>query len=497
LSKVLVIGIDGMDSIQLSKFKEYLPNFHEFMKKSPDIKLKSVFPPDSIPAWGSIYTGRNPAEHGVINFIDPNNEEIKIRFKDIHKYYQGKTFWDIASQNGKRVCILLPYSIYPPWSVNGAMVCRSVDIVKKNFPLKVFPEELFEKFKLDEIEVNLFHGFPSKRNLNSFLKSCKNRTIQEAELGLKFLKNYNADLYFIYFSALDAVQHTFWKYCDENHPDYPGENKYKDVIKDFYHLMDNVLGKLLDSIDNKTTTIILSDHGHGMRPINIVNINEILRRKGFLKSTIQNKKINSPINQKERLKKLLAKTVDLIGIGNFGLKIIDNFPIFKNSLSKIDYMRWNETTAYLSAIAGIKSYSEGGIIINKDSKDNDYEKIREVVISELSEITNPDNGENLMKWICKREEIYDGKHIKKYPDIIFELKSDFGVGWDIHNSIIGKSSMSSFQPGSHKRYSPIFLIGNFDGKLGNNLELMDVGPLILDILKIQRSFDFDKNNFKF
>ncbi|MCP4761580.1 MAG: hypothetical protein GY870_07345 [archaeon] len=32
--------------------------------------LKSISPPDSIPAWITIFTGKSPAEHGVLDSID-------------------------------------------------------------------------------------------------------------------------------------------------------------------------------------------------------------------------------------------------------------------------------------------------------------------------------------------------------------------------------------------------------------------------------------------
>lgn len=494
MSKVLVIGVDGMDSIQLSELEEHLPNFKRLKEESPDVKLTSVFPPDSIPAWGSIYTGLNPAEHGIVNFIDPNSEETRIVFKELHKYYRGRTFWDFASENGKMVCVLLPYSIYPPWEVNGVMVCRTLEIVGGDFPLKAYPEKIYDEFKLSDFNVNMFHGFPSKRNLGKFVDACKKRTIGEAKLGLRFLNNYDADLYFIYFSALDAIQHTFWNYYDEEHPDYPGENKYQTVIKDFYILFDEILGKFLTAVDNDTTTIVLSDHGHGMRPVNLVNVNEILRRKGLLSSNIKNKKIKNPFQQKEKIKRVLANLIGIVGVGNFTLKLVEIFPILKRTLSTPNYINWEETVAYVSAIAGIKSYSEGGIVLNKNVKDLDYEPVREVILRELSEITDSTTGENLMKWICKREDLYSGKHINKYPDIVFELKEGFGVGWDIHESIIGKSGMSRFQSGSHKRYSPVFLVSNLrdDKSIKKDMTLMDVGPMVLEDLRVKRDLIREK-----
>lgn len=488
MTKILILGIDGMDSIQVSKFENYLPNFKKLKKNSHEFKMESVFPPDSIPAWGSIYTGLNPAEHGIVNFIDPNNDEYSIKFNEIYKSYFGKTFWDFLSSQGKKVCILLPYSIYPPWPVNGAMVCRSLEIVDENYPLKTYPPELYEEFHLSDFNVNLFHGFPSKRKLELFLSICKNRTLQEAELGLRFIQNYPAELYFIYFSALDAVQHTFWNYCDNTHPDYPGENKFQNSIKDFYILMDDILGKYLSIIDDETAIIVLSDHGHGMRPVNLVNINEILRRKGYLNRNVNVNvnKYRKPSIQKEKIKKICANSINYFGIGNTSLKIINKLSFIKHLLSNSDYIVWENTVAYLSAISGIKSYSEGGILINKNINPEKYEITRDAIITDLKEIIHPESGKNLMKWIKKREDLYCGEFISKYPDIVFQLDRHFGVGWDVNNSIIGKSSMSNFQSGSHLGNSPVLIISNIkidNHMINENISLMKILDLILMLME--------------
>ena len=47
-----MIGIDSMDSELLSKYLEFMPNFKN-LKKQPQNKMESVFPPDSDTAWAS------------------------------------------------------------------------------------------------------------------------------------------------------------------------------------------------------------------------------------------------------------------------------------------------------------------------------------------------------------------------------------------------------------------------------------------------------------
>lgn len=105
--KVMVIGIDGLDIELINKFEKELPNFRKLKEQSPDVKLFSVFPPDSPTAWASIYTGKNPAEHGFVFFKDPfTDAEYGGHLKN---NVSGKTFWDDAGKRlNKKVCILFP-----------------------------------------------------------------------------------------------------------------------------------------------------------------------------------------------------------------------------------------------------------------------------------------------------------------------------------------------------------------------------------------------------
>ena len=87
--------------------------------------LHSVFPADSIPAWITIYTGRSPDEHGVIQSIDYLKRDFRSFTVDLSAF-QGATFWDEASRRGKRVCVVNPFLAYPSWQVNGVMASGPV-----------------------------------------------------------------------------------------------------------------------------------------------------------------------------------------------------------------------------------------------------------------------------------------------------------------------------------------------------------------------------------
>ena len=63
-----------------------------------------------------------------------------------NSFLKGKTFWDIASKNGKKVCIITPQLGYPVWNVNGAMIGRSTELYRNIPPVQSFPDNLLKNF---------------------------------------------------------------------------------------------------------------------------------------------------------------------------------------------------------------------------------------------------------------------------------------------------------------------------------------------------------------
>jgi len=121
VSKVVILGIDALDAALLKRWRNDLPHFSRIMDEGYFAPLESTMPPDSIPAWVTIYTGMQPWEHGVVDSMDYLDIRKGAQAVDTGTF-KGKTFWDKAGEAGKRVCVVNPLLAYPVWPVNGIMV---------------------------------------------------------------------------------------------------------------------------------------------------------------------------------------------------------------------------------------------------------------------------------------------------------------------------------------------------------------------------------------
>lgn len=491
MKKIMVWGIDGLDSKLISKFEEDLPNFSELKTNNHDNNYKSVYPHDSETAWASIYTGLNPARTGIVNFKNPFDEKnIKNAHIDseseISRSFKGNAFWDILSIHDKQCCVVFPHAAYPPWKINGIMVSRTMRSDDKNYLPKSCPETIEQQYKISVL--NTIKESPSTHSaMKKLIKASKDLLNAETEFALDLFKKNNWDLFFLYSSTIDYIQHCFWNHYDINDPTYVENSPFKDVIKDFYVRYDRILGKLLDAVDTETITFVFSDHGHGMRPVKLLNINEILRKEGLLISKVQKTNYLDLHFMMEKLKDKLSFFISNYGLAKVTRHILDFFPAGRNIYMRPLAIDWEKSKACVSDPSGIKAYSYGGIVINKNNvKPNEYENLRDSLIQMLSEIKEPNTDKRLLQWVSRREDIYSGKYITKYPDIIFELIDDYGVGWAVHNNLIGYSNSHKIQPGGHKADSPVFLISNLQEKtiVKKDIELMDIFPSIFDIYDI-------------
>ena len=272
MTNMIILGIDGLDSKIITNLEDELPNFKELKLKTPENNYKSVYPHDSETAWASIYTGLNPAKTGVINFKNPFEKSVEKVFGDseegISNSLKGKTFWDVLSNQNKKCCILFPHATYPSWKINGIMISRTMRADDKNYPPKSFPKIIEQEYNLSGL--NTIKESPSTYSaMKTLVKASEDLLEAETKFALNLLKKEKWDMFFLYSSTIDYIQHCFWNHCDKNDPTYVENSPFKNVIKDFYLRYDQILGKFLDAANSETVTMVFSDHGHGMRPVKL------------------------------------------------------------------------------------------------------------------------------------------------------------------------------------------------------------------------------------
>ena len=116
-----------------------------------------------------------------------------------------------------------------------------------------------------------------------FLQDIKQTMAWRETLALDEIDRGNFDLLVAAWTAPDRVSHLFWRFRDPKHPLYTpeGAEKYGRVVEDTYIKMDEIVGKVMDRIEENDLLMIMSDHGfHSFRYG--FSVNTWLVRNGYL-----------------------------------------------------------------------------------------------------------------------------------------------------------------------------------------------------------------------
>ena len=475
INKLIVIGIDGMDYDVVKKYESELPTLSKMLKDNDYPRLRSVFPADTTPAWSTIYTGLDPSQHGIINFVnvkDRDNSYKPLVFDD--SAFEGKTFWDELNKMGYSTTVLLPMNIKYGWQIYGTMITRPYEGEMRVIPKS--KEALYNpKFSILGTEGK----FTSESQLPALKDDFFTKSDEEFRLTKCAIENEDCDFLFSYFSTTDGLCHDFWRHCDENHPEYPGENEHMYAIRDLYIKMDKHLSEIMDMCPD-TPLLVISDHGHGARPVYVARVNEMLHRFGYLepKASAQGKKSKKSL--KSIVKKSALSFVARFGLPKWAVKLAKKVPVWKNLFASGNDFDWDKTVAYLSDLSALKNYSYGGIrvIADEDKKD----ALCDEIISKLGTVMIDDDTPAFM-WIKRTNTHYHGEYLERYPEIIFQLDERYGADWNLGEELFEKKGfMHKLSPGAH-RYETAVIAAKGIELSQSQYDMTDIRDIILSVFK--------------
>lgn len=304
----------------------------------------------------------------------------------------------------------------------------------------------------------LEHGYLHKDNFLELSGFIKEQRVKMLDLELR---RFHSGLLFVYFSTTDPIQHMFWRNIDKHHPAYSSQeaSKYSHVIRNTYKDMDRILGKAMNHIKDKTTIMVLSDHGFGSFR-RYFNMNTWLKRNGYLNFIHEYK-------------------------GESG-------EFFEN----VDF---NRTKAYALGFNGIYINTKGregaGIVL----EGNEREMLLDEIIRKLEVERDPTNGNLVIKKAYKKEDIYSGKYRKDAPDLVIGYNRGYRASWEtalgkVPNELLG-DNMKEWS-GTHlwdKSLVPGIILSNRKIRK-EEPALYDIAPTILAEFGIKKEKEMVGNS---
>lgn len=280
--KVAILGLDSVPpELLFGRLLDGLPNIKKIYEKGIHGSLTTCHPPITIPAWMVMMTGKNPGKLGIYGFRHRRGFSYKDGYIVNSTHVREKTVWDILAENGIRSVVFGVPPSYPPKVVDGSSIvsCFITPSIEKEF---TYPQSL-KKEILDitggKYMFDVTFRIEDRDNLKKELFEMTEKRFDVAEY---LAKNKPWQFFMMHEIGFDRLHHAYWKYFDPTHPKYTQGNKYEGIVDEYYGLVDQRIGRLLELFGEECLTFVLSDHGSkGMHGAFCVN--QWLEKEGYLK----------------------------------------------------------------------------------------------------------------------------------------------------------------------------------------------------------------------
>ncbi|HWQ36578.1 MAG TPA: alkaline phosphatase family protein [Blastocatellia bacterium] len=440
--KILVIGLDAAVP-ELLFGDEQLTSIRRLMEAGCYGSLESVNPPITVPAWMCLSTSQDPGSLGVYGFRNRSDYSYDGLNIVTSKSIQELTIQDQLAREGKRSVIIGVPPSYPPRRVNGICVgCfltpdTNVDSYTHPASVKDQIRALVGDYPVD------VKGFRTE-NKQWLLDEILTMSQKHFACVRHFLTHTEWDFFHFVEIGLDRLQHGFWKYHDPQHVLHPGDNPYRQVIRDYYRYLDQEIGSLLELLDDETIVLVASDHG-AQRLDGGFCVNEWLVREGLL--------------------------------------VLNQYPSQLTPFSRLsvnwDKTRvWSEGGYYARVFFNVKGREPRGVIDPAD-----YEKFR-AEISLMLEAAVSDQGRLLGTQVFRPEEIY--RHTRNVaPDLIVHFG---GLAWRSigsvgHRSLHVQENDTGPDDCNHSSFGSFILAAPglpLQGEVAG-ARLLDLAPTLLEL----------------
>lgn len=503
--KIVVLGLDGVTFSLITPWvrQGYLPSMQRILEHGAWGTLSSTLPPLSAQAWTTMVTGRNMAQHGIVDFIARSPGKYSLEFLN-GGHRTGKAIWDILSDAGFPVQVVNVPMTYPPQPVNGTLVAgMDAPSVSTHFTYPpTLRDELLSTFPDYRIELRPFsklHG--TKQDYAGVLQEALE--LEETRFKvMRHLENrFAPEFTMTVFRLADVVQHWFWKHMDPSHPHRrPGDEKHSDAILQAYQKLDSFVGWYLDHLTSQDILIIVSDHGFGPVGDRAVHLNVWLQEQGWLAFR---KQAGQSFVRALWSTWTLARRFTPRSIKEWLLKRFSRARAKVPATAAFSGIDWDETKAYALEVReaiyiNVKGREPRGIV----EPGEEYEHLRDEIARRLEQWRDPLSGDCLVKRVHRREELYDGPLLEWIPDLIIEWAGlypptpRYSAAFDRSQAVrvlpVEKTQTQPRPNGTHRREGVLMMYGGpIIHRELQARDLVDVAPTIcyLAELPIPTSMD--------
>lgn len=484
--RVILLGLDGatFDLLLPRVHGGELPNLKRMLAEGAHGVLRSTLPPFTAPAWTSLASGKNPGKHGVVDFwlrTSPGEPKTPVSYNSI----RTPLVWDYVNAAGHTVGLVDVPLTYPPPALDGFVVSglqtpsRRVRYTSPS-SLQAEVERVVPGYEPDP-----FEEIPAL----DFLRRTLGWIDKKERLVQYLFDRHPVDFFFNVVRAPDIIQHRYWDCLDRTHPQFDQRkaDRYSELLERCYRRIDDVIGDRLGRLDERTTLLVVSDHGFGPAR-RYFHVNEFLRGLGLVACH------NHAAGGVSKFLRYAGITSEAVALR---LRKLDRLGV-RSRLKNKTRMRFRSILdrRLVQSVDGEKTLAWSGgitgefIYLNPEAS----ESIRVSLIDALRELRDPSNGEAVFEHVYRREEAWPGSQAEGLPDIVL----DVGSRPYILTERLGAGQMFQDLPvgdwvGRHRPDGILLALGSKirGGQTLPPHDLTDIAPTILHLLGLRVPADMD------
>ncbi len=493
--RITILGIDGGTFEILLPFAEIgiMPNLARLIKRGTRAELISTFSFLTAPAWTSFMTGKNPGKHDVFDFVRPYRKDVSVQFNN-YRSIRSRTIWDILSEKGYRVCALNVPMTYPAPSLNGICISGlgTPGLNERAFHPRELYRELQEELGPYILDVPLEKYGP--QDAGTFLDELIECTEVRRRYLLHLFEREQWDLFMAVITGTDRIQHKLWDILAQMAAGSTNGDggELEDRIRRYFLLVDDIIGEMDRRIGKNDLFLMMSDHGFGSLDHELT-INRWLADRGYF----------APLRGRIFLKGIMrtARSTQMRILSKFFPKALE-----RNSRKRmqetettrkprIEFIDWENTRAFSS------TRTQQGITINVKGREphgtvspgEEYEKLRDQVISELRDLADPVTGQKMENLVFRREEVYRGPYVENAPDIVYLFDGGRIIATHQYKSSMFTPTDWKLGNGMHRREGIFLACGSSvkEGEILGSCDITDVTPTALYYLGVEIPDDMD------
>jgi predicted AlkP superfamily phosphohydrolase/phosphomutase len=450
--RVVVIGLDSADADLIDRWCQegHLPVMRSLREQGVWGRLGTTADRLHVSGWPSFYTGTTPDKHGLYHaYVMKPGDQLPQRPRADET--PEPFFWKLLSDAGKRCVVMDAFMNCPLKEFNGAQILEYGTWTWFWEPMTTPPalrDEIVAKFGPYPAEDH--SKVLSPPDCAGFRERLVKGAQKKAEVVGWLMEREPWDFFLVIFGESHPAGHYFWHLHDPSYPAHPpdGAGPLAVALRDVYAAIDDAIGTILASVDERTTVLVVSADGMGPNYSGSHLLEQMLKQLGLFVtadgdpgSTGGGPAISAPLAERggtpaARRKPAASGKRDLAKrIRNLvpsRLRIAVSRYLLPHKLKERLTIRWMTADIVWSRCRAflINNANEGYVRINLKGREPqgivapgaEYETLCDSLVAALRGLVNPRTGRPAVRAVWRVDQVYAGPYRDRLPDIV--------VNWD-------------------------------------------------------------------